>query len=132
MTEIAKVSDDSARLALLEQLKTASAPFTVSEMVARSGLPPAETERHLNVLVREYESSLDVTEDGDLIYRFDPALVAREDVVKADKWRRRRARLKSFFVGFFKAWTVAMVVVYTVIYVCLIIAAIVAAASRPR
>ena len=130
MSKIATVSDDSARLALLEQLKAATAPFTVSEMVARSGLPPDETERHLNILVREYESSLDVTEDGDLIYRFDPALVAREDVVKADKWRRWRARLKSFFVGFFKAWTVAMVVVYTIIYVCLIVAAIAAASSQ--
>jgi hypothetical protein len=130
MTEIATVSDDSARLALLEQLKNASAPFTISEMVARSGLPPAETERHLNILVREYESSLDVTEDGDLVYRFDPALVARQDVVKADKWRRRRAAMKSFFVGFFKAWTVTMVVVYTIVYVCLIIAAITAASSQ--
>ena len=129
MTDIAKLSDDRTRLTLLGALKETSSAFTLSEMVARTGLPPEETERGLNTLVKEYESTLDVTEDGDLIYRFDPSLQAREDIVKADAWRRRRAKLKSFFVGFFKAWTVAMVVVYTIIYVCLIIAAIVAATS---
>ncbi|MDP6944716.1 MAG: hypothetical protein QF464_11245, partial [Myxococcota bacterium] len=130
MTDITRVSDDNARLKLLDVIKAQPGPFTVAEMVTRSGMPPDETERHLNVLVQDYESALDVTEDGDLIYHFDAALMARRDVVKADAWRRRRASLKRMFVGFFKAWTVAMVVVYTIIYVCLIMAAIIAASSQ--
>ena len=124
------VSDDAARLSLLKAIETYDGPFTLSEMVSRSGLPPEDTERLLNTLVRDYESSLEVTEDGDLIYRFDSRLTARPDVVKADAWRRRKARAKSLFTGFFKAWTIAMVVIYTVIYVCLLLTIVVAASSK--
>lgn len=132
-TRMAAVSDDRARLALLDAVRgLAGRPFSVGEAVAASGLPPHEVERQLAALVRDYESSLDVTEDGDLVYRFAPGMTAREDVVAADRRRRRRTALGRAFRSFFKAWTVVMIVAYAVIYTILAIAFLVAVASQQK
>jgi len=121
-TQTPPVGDDSARIHILDAIKAAGGTVTVADVVARSGVPPADTERLLNKLVLDYESALDVDDNGDLLYRFDPALSARQDIVDADKKRRRRAALRDGFMRFFRVWTVAMVVVYTVIFALFIIA----------
>lgn len=131
MAELAQpVDDNTARLRLLDAIKTNPGPFTQADMVAGSGLPPHEVDRLLRSIVTDYESTLDVTEEGELIYQFTPGMVARPDVVKADAGRRRRAALKETAKNFFRIWTVVMVVFYTVVYVTLAIAAFVAAQSQ--
>lgn len=127
------LSDDAARLRILDAVKDlAKAPFTVQDVVARTGLPPYEVESGLAKVVRDYTSDIDVDEAGNLVYRFPPGLVAREDIVKADAARRRKAAFRQALVTFFKAWTVAMVIVYFVIYVILLIAFLAALASSKR
>lgn len=127
MSNAAALTDDNARLRVIDALKAVSGPVTVADVVARTGLAPYQAEEQLNQIVREYESDLDVDDDGNLIYRFEPGLPGREDIVKKDAARRRKAAFKQGLIAFFKAWTVAMVIVYFIIYVALIIAALVAA-----
>ena len=125
------LSDDAARLRILDAVKElAKAPFTVQDVVAKTGLPPYEVESGLAKVVRDYTSDIDVDEAGNLVYRFPPGLVAREDIVKADAARRRKAAFRQALITFFKGWTVAMVIVYFIIYVVLLIAFLAALSSR--
>lgn len=122
-----QMNDDSLRLRVLDAIKAlAGRPFTIQDVVAKSGLPPYQAEIELNKVVKDYTSDLDVDEHGNLVYRFDPALAARPDIVKADASRRRKEAFRNGLIAFFKAWTVAMVIVYFVIYVVLFIAFLVA------
>ncbi|MFO0746654.1 MAG: hypothetical protein U1F43_13435 [Myxococcota bacterium] len=123
------LSDDRIRLRVLDAIRELKGPFTVPDLVAKTGLPPYEAEAALSQVVKDYRSDLDVDEQGNLVYRFDPELAAREDIVKADRARRRKEAFKRGLIGFFKAWTVAMVIIYFILYLVLLIAALVAAAS---
>lgn len=122
-----RLSDDQSRIRILDAVKElCKAPFTVQDVVAKTGLPPYEVEAGLAKVVKDYTSDIDVDEHGNLVYRFPPGLVAREDIVKADAARRRKAAFRQWLIAFFKAWTVAMVIVYFIIYVVLLIAFLVA------
>jgi hypothetical protein len=128
----ASLSEDASRLRILDAVKElCMAPFTLQDVVAKTGLPPYEVETGLAKVVRDYTSDIDVDEAGNLVYRFPPGLVAREDIVKADASRRKKAAFKRWLIAFFKAWTVAMVIVYFIIYITLLIAFLVAL-SRSR
>ena len=131
MSQAAALTDDTARLSVLDALQGGGA-VTVADVVARTGLPPYQAEAQLNAIVRDYESDLDVDADGQLVYRFPAGLQGREDVVKRDASRRRKESLRQGFIAFFKAWTVAMVIIYFVLYVILIVAALAALANRSR
>lgn len=126
------LAEDNIRLRVLDAVKElAGRPFTVQDVVAKTGLPPYQAESGLSKVVKDYTSDLDVDEHGNLIYRFDPSLSARPDIVKADASRRRKEAFKNGLIAFFKAWTVAMVIVYFIIYITLLIAFLVAL-SRAR
>lgn len=125
----ATLSQDTIRLRILDAIRDIKGPFTVPDVVAKTGLPPHEAEAALNQVVKDYRSDLDVDASGNLVYRFDPGLEAREDIVKADRSRRRKEAFKQGLIGFFKAWTVAMVVIYFTVYVVLLILALVALAQ---
>lgn len=126
-----QLTSDAARLAVLDAIRRLGRPLTLGDVVGETGLAPHVAEPILSALVREYACDLDVDEAGELHYRFDPALSAREDIVAADASRRRKAAFKRGLTAFFKAWTVAMVIVYFVVYVTLIVAAV-TAATRGR
>jgi hypothetical protein len=121
--ELAQVDDGTARVRILDAITAAGGTVTSADVVARTGLPPHEAERLLNKLVAQYQSDLDVDEDGTLLYRFDPALAARPDIVAADRKRRRRAALKRALRKAFQVWTVAMVIIYTIVFAVLLIVA---------
>lgn len=131
MSNAAAIADDNARISVLDAIKAMTGgPVTVADVVARTGLPPYQAEEQLNEIVRDYESELDVDDEGNLVYRFEPGLPGREDIVKKDASRRRKEAFKKGLIAFFKAWTVAMVIIYFVLYVILIIAALVALSNR--
>ncbi|PKN54646.1 MAG: hypothetical protein CVU56_25470 [Deltaproteobacteria bacterium HGW-Deltaproteobacteria-14] len=130
MSNAAAIADDNARISVLDAVRAMTGPVTVADVVARTGLPPYQAEEQLNQIVRDYESDLDVDDDGNLVYRFQPGLPGREDIVKKDAARRRKEAFKKGLIAFFKAWTVAMVIIYFVLYVVLIIAALAASQNR--
>ncbi len=127
-----ELSDDAQRLRILDAIRELARPFTLADIVTRTGIPPYLAEPALAKVVREYRSDLDVDESGNLVYRFDPGLAAREDIVKADAGRRRKEALRRGFIAFFKAWTVAMVIIYFILYITLVIAFFVALSANSR
>lgn len=116
------MDDDAGRLRVLDAVRAAGGQVTLADVVARTGIRGDVAEATLGRLVTDYESDLDVAEDGTLVYRFDPAMKARPDVVAQERRRRRRQALGRWARRAFKAWTVAMVIVYTVVFVVLILA----------
>lgn len=129
---LAQVSNDDARLAVLEAIKAAPGPFTQSDIVTRTGLAPHDADRVLGQVVRDYESQLDVDEEGVLVYTFAAGPVARPDIVEADRKLRRKKALRRGAMAAFKAWTMLMVIVYAIIYALLFIAFMVAITAQQQ
>jgi len=79
-----RFSEDASRLRILDAVKElAKAPFTVQDVVTRTGLPPYEVESGLAKVVRDYTSDIDGDEVGNLVYPFPEGLAAREGNVQA-------------------------------------------------
>ncbi len=51
---------------------------TVSDLVQETGMPTFEAERALKTLLAKYEGHLRVSEQGDLIYAFNPSMLVRD------------------------------------------------------
>ena len=99
---------------------------TLGDVVAATGMPADEAESALKTLLERCRGHLDVADSGELLYRFDPRLVARD--AESFGVRFRRAAWSAFKTGF-KIWTAAMLVVYFVVFVVLVIAAMTAGKS---
>ena len=102
---------------------------TLGDVVAATGMPADEAESALKTLLERCRGHLDVADSGELLYRFDPRLVARD--AESFGVRFRRAAWSAFKTGF-KIWTAAMLVVYFVVFVVLVIAAMTAGKSSDR
>lgn len=102
---------------------------TLGDVVAATGLPSAEAETGLKKLLETCRGHLEVSDSGELLYSFDPGIVARD--AEPFGVRFRRAAWSAFKTGF-KIWTAAMLVVYFVVFVILIIAAMTASRSSDR
>jgi uncharacterized RDD family membrane protein YckC len=96
---------------------------TVGDIVAATGLEQARAEASLRALLEWHEGHLEVGERGDLLYRFDPALIRRDQVPVLT---RIKERAWSLFKAGFKIWIVAMLVIYFVVFLALMIAALLA------
>ncbi len=96
---------------------------TVGDIVSATGLEQSRAEASLRALLEWHEGHLEVGERGDILYRFDPALIRRDRV---PLWTRVKERAWSVFKTGFKLWIVAMLVVYFIVFVALMIAALLA------
>ena len=96
---------------------------TLGDVVSATGMPEHEAESSLKGLLETFRGHLEVSDSGDLLYRFDPRLIARDR--ESFGVRFRRAAWKAFKTAF-KVWTAVMLVVYFVVFVVLIIAAMTA------
>lgn len=92
---------------------------TLGDVVSATGLPGHEAETALKSLLETHRGHLEVSDSGDLLYRFDPRLIARDR--EPFGVRFRRAAWSAFKTGF-KVWTAVMLVAYFVIFVAIIIA----------
>ena len=92
---------------------------TLGDVISATGLPDHEAETALKSLLETHRGHLEVSDAGDLLYRFDPKLIARDR--EPFGVRFRRAAWSAFKTGF-KVWTAVMLVVYFVVFVALIIA----------
>ena len=96
---------------------------TLGDVVAATGLPEDEAESALKGLLETFRGHLEVSDSGDLLYQFDPKLIARDRESLGVRFRRAAW---SAFKTAFKVWTAVMLVVYFVVFVLLIIAAMAA------
>ncbi len=122
-----RVEDPLATRQLFDALKqrargtTTLVKVTKADAVAMTGMPAAQAEPALTDLVKHYRSHVGVTDDGELIYQFDPTLERRDAV----PWRERLGTLAaSAWIGFqwiFKVWIAVTLVAYVVAFVAMMI-----------
>lgn len=112
-----------------EALRRMGGKATLGDVVAATGMPSVEAEAGLKKLLETCRGHLEVSSAGELLYKFDPKLVARD--AEPLGARIRKAAWSAFKVGF-KIWTAVMLVVYFVVFVVLVIAAMTAGRSSDR
>ena len=95
----------------------------MGDVVSATGMPEDATETALKGLLETHRGHLEVSDSGDLLYQFDPKLIARDQ--EALGVRLRKAAWSAFKKGF-KIFTAVMLVVYFVVFVVLVIAAMMA------
>ena len=92
---------------------------TLGDVVSATGLPDHEAETALKGLLETHRGHLEVSDAGDLLYQFDPKLIARDRVPFGVRFRK--AAWSAFKTGF-KVLTAVVLVAYVVIFVLLILA----------
>lgn len=118
---VANVTDPASDL--LAALRRLEGRATLGDVVSATGMPEDRAEAALKGLLETHRGHLDVSDSGDLLYRFDPRLMTRD---QERPWVRfKRAAWAAFKTGF-KVWTAVMLVVYFVLFVVLAIAAMMA------
>ena len=114
------IEPDPTLTAVLRRLRGRA---TLGDVVAATGMPENEAETALKGLLETFRGHLEVSDSGDLLYQFDPKLIARDREPLG--LRLRRAAWAAFKTAF-KVWTPVMLVVYFVVFVVLIILAMAA------
>jgi hypothetical protein len=125
------ISDLAHEDRIVAALKARRGRVTVGDILVDTGLPKPVAEAQLRRLLKIYESHLEVDENGEVVYLFDPAFKRRDagDSLKRALWGLGKTAYKTFKFAF-KITIMVTVVVYFVLFVALLIAAFVAAASR--
>lgn len=100
---------------------------TVGDVVAATGLARDTVESDLRALLETRQGHLEVSDSGELIYRFEPRLLRRDHVPALQRLGRA---VRAFLSQAFKVWIVLMLVVYLVVFVALLLAALAAMLSR--
>lgn len=106
---------------ILASLKERDGTATAGDVAADTGLGLEETEQALRRMLSLYRSHLDVDDDGNLRYRFDPTFERRGEE-RGRMWYRFKKAAWRAFVGFFKVWTMVMLVGYTIAFVLILLA----------
>lgn len=121
------VDDPRAQRLLFDALKqkargrTELVKLTRADAVALTGMPSEQAEPALKRLVGTYRSHLAVTDDGELIYEFDPSLERRDKVPLAERLRAAGQVAWRGFQVAFKIWIVVTLVVYVVAFLAMMI-----------
>lgn len=125
-------SEKKFKPAIIKALKKQGGRSTLADVVVNTGLPTDWVEFTLRKLLVEYRGLLDVTDDGELLYKFDPSFSKTQS-----RWAKFRTQLKKMayslwrgFVFLFKIWIMVMLVVYLIIFLLMLLGLIFAKSSR--
>jgi hypothetical protein len=132
-----KVQDPEATRLLFNALRTrttggALVKVTKADAVALTGMPSAKAEPALKSLVRDYRSHLAVTDEGELVYEFEPSFERRDKVPLAERLRTAGQLAWRGFSFLFKIWIVVTLVAYVVAFIAMMIGLTVAGRSNDR
>ncbi len=127
-----QLSDREAEQILLKALAGRKGALTRADAVALTGLPEAASAEALRSLMATYRSHLAVTEEGELLYRFDPDLVRRDRVPLAERIDRIAAALWRGFTVAFKIGIVVTLVFYVVAFLAIMIGLVLASNASDR
>jgi hypothetical protein len=133
-----KVDDPAATRLLFDALRqrsrgqTALVKLTPADAVALTGMPSAQAEPALKSLVKTYRSHLAVTEEGELVYEFDPSLERRDKVPLRERLAAAGQVAWRGFQFLFKIWIVVTLVVYVVAFIAMMISLMFAKSSDDR
>ena len=123
MPDIATTTAAEPDTTLTAALRRLRGRATLGDVVSATGMPEDAAETALKSLLETRRGHLEVSDSGDLLYQFDPKLIARDR--ESAGLRFRKAAWSAFKTGF-KVWTAVMLVVYFIVFVVLIIAAMTA------
>src|ERR1700759_3022246 len=133
-----KLDDPRARDTLFDALKqkargqTALVKLTRDDAVVLTGLPNEQAEPALKSLVATYRSHMAVTDEGELVYEFDPSLERRDKVTLRERIDALGQAAWKGFQFLFKIWIVVTLVAYVVAFVAMMISMMVARSSSDR
>ncbi|MSP62459.1 MAG: hypothetical protein EXR72_19425 [Myxococcales bacterium] len=131
-----QVSDARAEGLLVAALRgrqtRASGALTRADAVALTGLPVEKTDQALKSLLRTYRSHLAVTDEGELIYTFDPAMARRDAVPFGERLALAGRALSRAFAFLFKIWIVVTLISYVVAFAAMMIALLFARSASDR
>src|SRR5437879_12568353 len=122
-----KVADPRAADTLLDALRqksrgqTALVKLTRADAVALTGLPNEQAEPARKSLVATYRSHMAVTDEGELVYEFDPSLERRDKVPLSERLRAAGQVAWRGFQMLFKVWIVVTLVAYVVAFIAMMI-----------
>ena len=133
-----KVQDPRARDVLFDALRqkargqTALVKLTRADAVALTGLPNDQAEPALKSLVAIYRSHMAVTDEGELVYEFDPSLERRDRVSLRERLAAAGQVAWRGFQFLFKIWIVVTLVTYVVAFLAMMVSLMVARSSSDR
>jgi hypothetical protein len=133
-----KVADPRAERMLFDALRerargqTALVKVTRADAVALTGMPTEQAEPALKNLVGRYRSHLAVTDEGELVYEFDPSLERRDKVTFGERMRAAGEVAWRGFQFLFKIWIVVTLVAYVVAFIAMMIALMASRSSDDR
>jgi hypothetical protein len=125
-------TEEQAKRVLLAALRGKGGQLTKSDAVALSGLPVPDAEQALTDLLKEYRSHLSATENGELVYEFDPAFERRDAIPFAEKLAKVGQALWKGFTFLFKISIVVTLVAYFVVFLVMMLALVFARRSDDR
>lgn len=126
--KLQQLAPEEIELIILDALRDAQGALTIHDLVARTGLAPHILEPVFRSMVLRYDCTVDVRSDGELIYRFDPALKPLDGGENLRAYKFRQALWRAFTV-FYKILIVIILVGYVILFMLLIMALLVARMS---
>jgi len=127
-----RYTPERADEALTQALRGKKGRLTKADAITVSGLPSYLVDDSLERLLKRYKSRLEVTDEGELLYSFDPALVRRDEPTLAERLRDAGRVLAKVGVWVFKAWITVTLVAYVVVFVALALAMMFGGGDRRR
>jgi len=126
--KITEFSADRVEQQLIAALKKNQGSATVADLVGLTGLPKYQVQTMLPVVVNAYRGHMQVTESGEVIYRFSQGYTNQSKGLAAT-WRRTIKKVLQvttlILKAVFKAWIVVMLVGYFALFVFILIASVV-------
>lgn len=124
---------DEAEIQRIETfLDSANGPLSEADIAAGTGISIDETGRLLRQIMLRYECTLDVREDGAIVYDFGRNLRRIGVPTPRERLRAIGTRLWTLFQKLYRFTLAATLVLYAVIFVVLLMAAAVTAAFSTR
>ncbi|MCH2044182.1 MAG: hypothetical protein MK212_08555 [Saprospiraceae bacterium] len=119
------MSDKNDILVLEKYVKSTSRQFTVNDASRVTGLPVLETEYAIKDLMKKYDCTLKVTDQGDMIYDFGRQLLRRYRKTFGERLASVGSALWKAFTIFYKFMISIILVVYFVFFLVAIVALVV-------
>jgi hypothetical protein len=107
---------------ILASIRRRAGVVTAGDVAADTGLPLAEAELLLRELLSRYKSHLDVDDDGNLCYRFDPQLVLRGEQPSGRTWYELKMWLWRAGRMLFKIGVTVTLIGYSAFFIVSLIA----------
>ena len=124
INETRKFNESKYRSIIIKELKKKKGKSTLSDVVVATGLPREWVDYTLKKMMIAFKGHFSVTENGELIYDFDPKFHRR--ITSLEKLKNTGKTIAKaawkVFVFLFKIWIMITLIAYFVIFVTLLLA----------